>query len=303
MEAAINWHDEYTNTKDRVVYTEDQHGIPGVRTLAHHVMTHAIPSLNWHYHENTFEFSMSTKGSISFSTRTSTYQFSGGNVFVAFPNEVHGTNYSPITVGELYWFQLDISDPEHFLFLNREAASAMINRLKAIPNHIVHTDGQKTIPLLKTAFRLGHTEKNAQLTATYLQLFLHLLIESADKEQLRLSPDISRTLDYILENICERLSLETLASLANLSCSQYKQKFKKQLGVSPRHFINQQKVEYSKSLLLQGMSVTEIAMLLGFNTSSYFSTVFRKYTMLTPTEYVKMDTKERQRPEKPENLS
>src|SRR5699024_2076536 len=105
----------------------------------------------------------------------------------------------------------------------------------------------------------GHTEKNAQLTATYLQLFLHLLIESADKEQLRLSPDISRTLDYILENICERLSLETLASLANLSCSQYKQKFKKQLGVSPRHFINQQKVEYSKSLLLQGMSVTEIA--------------------------------------------
>ena len=37
------------------------------------------------------------------------------------------------------------------------------------------------------------------------------------------------------------------------------------------------------------MSVTDIAMLLGFTTSSYFSTVFKKYTLYTPTEYLEKE--------------
>ena len=39
---------------------------------------------------------------------------------------------------------------------------------------------------------------------------------------------------------------------------------------------------------MEGMTVTDIAMLLGFTTSGYFSTVFKKYTLYTPMEYVKM---------------
>ena len=59
------------------------------------------------------------------------------------------------------------------------------------------------------------------------------------------------------------------------------------MGISPRYYINQQKIEYSKMLLQDGMSVTDIAMLLNFNTSSYFSTVFKKYTLFSPLEYLK----------------
>ena len=125
------------------------------------------------------------------------------------------------------------------------------------------------------------------MAATYLQLFLHLLISFSSEEQFRLSPDIGRTLNYIMDHITEALTLDELASVANLSCSQYKQKFKKQMGISPRYYINQQKIEYSKMLLQDGMSVTDIAMLLNFNTSSYFSTVFKKYTLFSPLEYLK----------------
>ncbi len=38
---------------------------------------------------------------------------------------------------------------------------------------------------------------------------------------------------------------------------------------------------------MEGMSVTDIAMLLNFNTSSYFSTVFKKFTALSPMDYLK----------------
>ncbi len=287
MDSAINWRDQYTVTKDRVVYTDEQLHIPGVRVLAHHVMTNAIPSLAWHYHENAFEFTMAIKGNITFSTQTSSYTFSGGDVFVAFPDEIHGTNYSPITVGEIFWFQLDISDPEHFLFLNANTAKWLISKLKTIPRHVIQTEAQKTAPLLKAAFSHAQNKDFPEFTASYLQLFLQMVVSYSAKEQFRLSPDIGKTLNYILDNITSEISLDDLAALANLSCSQYKQKFKKQLGISPRNFINQQKIEHAKPLLLDGMSVTDIAMLLNFTTSSYFSTVFKKYTLLTPGEYIK----------------
>lgn len=297
MVSAINWHDHYTVTKDRVVYVEEQHHIPGVHALARHTIKNAIPSLEWHYHENSFEFTIATKGSISFCTRSSSYVFSGGDVFVSFPNEIHGTTNIPISIGEVYWFQLDISDEDHFLYLNRETAHYIISQLQAIPHHVVQADAQEICPVLKQAFYLAHTGEDPRFIASYLLLFLHLVIASAHKEQFRLSPDIGRTLNYILDNITDELSLDELASLANLSCSQYKQKFKKQMGISPRRFINQQKVEHSKVLLQEGMSVTDIAMLLGFTTSSYFSTVFKKYTLCTPMEYVKSLQKEEELPD------
>ena len=36
MDSAINWHDPYTFTKDRIIYTQEQHHIPGVHALAYH---------------------------------------------------------------------------------------------------------------------------------------------------------------------------------------------------------------------------------------------------------------------------
>ena len=286
MFSAINWHDQYTLTKERIIYTQEQHHVPGIHALARHTMKDSIPSLKWHYHENSFEFTISTKGAFSFSTQTSSYRFSGGDVFIAFPDEIHGTNNIPVSVGEIYWFQLDISNPKEFLFMNEDTAIHMIESLQALPHHVVQANAEEMRPLIQQAFYLAQRKEEPEFIASYVQLFLHVLIHSANNEKFALSPDIGRTLNYILDNITEELSLEELAALANLSCSQYKQKFKKQLGISPRHFINQQKIEYSKLLLLEGMSVTDIAMLLGFTTSSYFSTVFKKYTLYTPTEYL-----------------
>lgn len=290
IDSAINWHDPYTVTKNRIIYTQEQHHVPGVCSLAHHLTKDSIPSLKWHYHENAFEFALSTKGTLSFCTRTSSYKFSGGDVFIAFPNEVHSTDNSPIFPSDMYWFQLDISDPSHFLFMSRPSALKIIENLKAIPHHVIQTDAKEVQPLLIQAFNLASQGEDPEFIAAYLQLFLHLLISYSKREQFSLSPDIGRTLNYILDHISSEISLEELACVANLSCSQYKQKFKKQLGVSPRNYINQQKIENAKTLLLDGMTVTEVAMLLGFTTSGYFSTVFKKYTLLTPMEYVKSQT-------------
>lgn len=287
MIRTLEWNDQYKNAQGERIFTNEQHHIPGVRTFAYHLRSSATPSLDWHYHKNSFEFSIVTKGRVSFSTQTSSYEISSGDVFISFPNEIHGTDQIPFAVSRLYWFQLDISDENQFLFLHPSAARHMIDQLKNIPHHVVQTKSEETYPLIKTALLLTEQGADPQYVATYLQLFLHILIRDSKNAISRLSPDIDLAISYIQNHITEDISLEELAAVSNLSCSQFKQKFKKQLGISPRHFINQRKIEYAKPLILNGMSVTETAMHLSFTTSSYFSTVFKKYTSYTPQEYKK----------------
>lgn len=287
MESAINWHDFYTLEKDRIVYTDEQLHIPGVHVLAHQILRHTTYAHKWHYHENSFEFTVAAQGIFTYSTISSSYQFSGEDVFIAFPSEIHGTNRVPVSMGKLYWFQLDTSDENHFLFMNPDAARETIAQLNAIPHHVIQAKNTEIQTVLRRAFQCARSGESPQLVASYLQLFLHLVISYSQKENSTISSDIEKTLQYIQAHITNELSLEELAALVNLSCSQYKQKFKKQMGISPRRFINQQKIEAAKSLLLKGMSVTDIAMQLGFNSSTYFSTVFKQYTLYTPRDYIK----------------
>lgn len=287
MISGEKWEDRYINTKDRMLLTKTEFFIPGVRMFGHQKIHSAIESLNWHYHEDCFEFSIPAKGTFTFSTPEKDYPYSGGDVFISYPNEVHGTNSTPITIGDLYWFQLDSSDKGHFLYLNPDAAGELILALNNISRHVIKTDIKKMLPLIKEAFHYGQEPQTSQLAAACLQLFLHLLINYAQKAPALISPDIQRSLDYIREHVTSEITLERLASISHLSRSQFKQKFKKQLGVPPRQYMNQQKIEYSKKLLAEGKSVTETAMLLNFSTCGYFSTVFKKYTLYSPGDYLK----------------
>ena len=49
--------------------------------------------------------------------------------------------------------------------------------------------------------------------------------------------------------------------------------------------MNHKKIQRAKELLVQGESVTGTAMQLGFNTSDYFSVVFKRYTSLSPSAF------------------
>ena len=54
------------------------------------------------------------------------------------------------------------------------------------------------------------------------------------------------------------------------------------------------KIGEAKMLLAEGRSVTQVAQELSFSTSSYFTYVFRKYTMHTPSEYIRQKRSEGQ---------
>lgn len=293
MEAISESMDSYYVSRYRIIYTWEELGIPGMRMFGKHTMNQACAPLSPHFHRNAYEFTFVTEGAIHFTTQDRDYALSGNDIFMTRPNEIHSTNLLPLSAGEIIWFQLDVSDPENFLFLSRAAAEELIQELAEIEEHVFRPGG-RIFGDIRRAFDLAGPGCQRHLVCSYLTLILYELISYSRKQAKALSsspaqsfsPDIQKVLSYIQEHLAEELSLEALALLSRLSVSQFKQKFRSQVGMAPRHYINYHKIQLAKEMLSKGVSITDTAMELGFGSSSYFTVVFKRYSACTPSEYL-----------------
>ena len=284
----IEWVDAPYDSKERKIVTGRQLGIPGLRMMGHHNTSKAIPALTYHYHKDAFEMTFFVQGHVRFRAGEHSYSLTGGDLFVVPPNEPHDTGSVPLSLHQMYWFQLEANDPAHFLFMEEEAARALLERLRQLPARVIQLDADRATDILTAVFQYINSGELIQVRqgAQLLGFFLYWVVENAADVSFRITPDIGRATDYIMEHLQEELSMEELAQTALLSVSRFKQKFKLQLGISPRSFINLRKVELAKRLLREGHSVTQVAMDLGFSSSNYFSSVFRRYTSYSPSQYV-----------------
>jgi len=97
---------------------------------------------------------------------------------------------------------------------------------------------------------------------------------------------IRKTIDLLTQNLAEPLPLTELGSHCHLSPSRLSHLFGEQLGVSPRAFVERQRLERAKELLAHTtLSVAKIAEQVGFESPFYFSRRFKRHTALTPRDY------------------
>lgn len=94
--------------------------------------------------------------------------------------------------------------------------------------------------------------------------------------------------NYIFNHIFEQISIKDLADMVHLNPVYLSQLFKKETNKPLGKYIQDEKIKEAQKLLIQSEhSVADICMLLHFNDQSYFSSIFKKYTGLTPNQYRK----------------
>lgn len=101
-----------------------------------------------------------------------------------------------------------------------------------------------------------------------------------------ISKEIDGALNFIEQNKKRSISLEEVAQSCNLSVSHFKRRFKNETGITPAFYIQKQRIECAKELLKAGYSITKVAHELDFCSSNYFSVVFRRVTLMTPSQYI-----------------
>ncbi|MDR0893655.1 MAG: response regulator [Mediterranea sp.] len=93
--------------------------------------------------------------------------------------------------------------------------------------------------------------------------------------------------DYISAHIDEDLSVDDLAASMHMSRSSFYRKLKGALGMNPNDYLRIERLKHAARLLKEGnRTVSEIAVMVGFNSASYFSSCFKKQFGVGPKEFV-----------------
>ena len=92
--------------------------------------------------------------------------------------------------------------------------------------------------------------------------------------------------DYVNQHLCERITLQAVAELVHLSPNYFSHLFKASSGISLWDYITARRVERAVGLICSNSTLTvlQIALDCGFNSTVHFNKAFKKHTGLTPNQ-------------------
>ena len=94
---------------------------------------------------------------------------------------------------------------------------------------------------------------------------------------------------YVIEHYKENIGRNEIASHFFLAPEYLSKMYKKETGKSLTDFIAEYRIEQAKILLERGERISNVAEAVGIDNFTYFSTIFKKYTGMTPSQYKKKE--------------
>ncbi len=148
----------------------------------------------------------------------------------------------------------------------------------------------------KVAFRIGlhkltliQEHANWEDEVQYIYQLCEILFDIQENEQNKIEADsIYAVREYIDEHLNEDLSLAELSEMVYFNSSYFSRKFKQETGKNLSEYINDARIVKAKNLLEEtNMKIQDIAINVGYKSSTYFSYCFKKATGVSPTDYRK----------------
>jgi AraC-like DNA-binding protein/mannose-6-phosphate isomerase-like protein (cupin superfamily) len=127
------------------------------------------------------------------------------------------------------------------------------------------------------------------LSALFVKL-KRILNEKMENEGSYQRGHIEKAMNYITLTLPYDLTPETISNFIHISCDYLKHIFKKYTGYSVMEYVAYKRIELAKQLMQNtDLKISDIAMDVGIGNFQYFSTLFKKYTGVTPSQYRKMN--------------
>ena len=94
---------------------------------------------------------------------------------------------------------------------------------------------------------------------------------------------LKRAIDYVESHLDEPVSLAQLATAAGLSRMHFAAQFRTATGLRPHEYLLRRRIERAQDMLAGAdMPIVEIALSVGFQAQSHFTTVFKRFTGQSP---------------------
>lgn len=233
------------------------------------------------------------RGKICASGDDKIYELSPGEIIFHKPMELHKYYIDGDETSDILIFSFNMSGPLKTYF--NDKVFHLTNEQQDILNSLIrymsetkkdtNTDKYKKEEQFLQPFCDNHIY--IQKIITYLE---YLFLSLADKgyiSEVSYKKDaliFSRAVNYMNENIFDRLSVAQIAKYCYTSDSSLKRLFSKYAGMSIHKYFLKLKFNIAFKLLKDGMSVTEVAQKLNFSSQSYFSVSFKREFGINPSK-------------------
>ncbi len=238
-------------------------------------------------HPGEYEIHYIVSGELSWWVEDRTYDLRSGMILIIAPGETHGSTTGVLEPCEHYWMRLTFPDeaggPSDIAQLG-EAFAALEHRAFAVS------------PAVREGFAqmLAEHHQRGDYARVACRAALHGLLIAILRDYQALKPVVSapigidRSIKAIHQSLEEPPSIQHLARVAGLSESAFRKQFREVVGCAPHDYITRRRVQAAQALLASGgKSITEVAMALGFSSSQYFATVFKRVTGQSPRDEAK----------------
>lgn len=155
-----------------------------------------------------------------------------------------------------------------------------------------------TNPLVQKLYKMEDAPFGGeQMVKNLLEIFLIKLSRHEDVltkksrqnfqiDGITVSTEVKKILDYIEEHIYDRINISDIAKAMGKSESTVKNLFSNYHSGGIMNYYNARKIKEARQLIREdSYNFSQIANMLHFDTPQYFSSCFRKYTHMTPSEY------------------
>ena len=248
------------------------------------------------------------KGEMVITAGTDTYLLKSGEAAFHCPHEFHNLRTSGQKAANVIVLAFLCDSPmmqafeRKILSLNGQEKACLASIVKEAEATFQHFDdiaSHNDAPCVDLTPRSHIPFGAQQIIKNLIEYFLILIYRHSDGigfddravpiNQLHHHAQIAvKIQEYLADHYPERITLETLAANQNISISQLKRIFKEHTGDSVITYLTALRIKEAKRLVQESsLNFSQIAVAVGYDNIYYFSSVFKKHTGMTLTEYSK----------------
>lgn len=255
------------------------------------------PAVNLHWHPE-IEINLVMSGKAEVSVNFETHIVSKGDMVIVNKDEVHGFfRYESMDFNcRAVLFHLDLLAGKTADDIFTEAIGPLVQKEKQFIN-ILRPDFIRYPELKKSfeeIFSLYHekTPYYKVLIKSKILSLLYLLLTSASvsasQNFSKRNASVKAAIDFIGENYNRHISAKETAQIAGYSEYHFLRIFKAAVGMEFSKYVNRVRFDHALILLKESaLSVTDIAMAVGFSDSAYFTKKFKEEFHTTPLTFRK----------------